>query len=224
LEEILASGQVGTYVVPGTPQSPGVKQPLGHLSGDVVGGRERMSVGMTYPWGELVTRSDQVCGWAERPGPRVSSLTRMDPSSGGAERCKYRQPVFPSTSGEAYVTLDPYGGVRQVPESEYIVVREVEKYLRYNNRWEEMREFTRDAPLTSETVGRELCTLLESRQYHRHHGADLTRRLEVLEEKQRSKALLDQATAQSLRLLNTELNELTKWFHHQVAGVWEIWR
>jgi hypothetical protein len=34
------------------------------------------------------------------------------------------------------------------------VVREVEEYLRYNNRWEEMREYTRDAPLTSETVGR----------------------------------------------------------------------
>jgi hypothetical protein len=76
------------------------------------------------------------------------------------------------------VTLDPYGVVRQVPESEYIVVREVEEYLRYNNRREVMREYTRDAPLTSETVGRALCALLESRQYHRHHGADLTRRIQ----------------------------------------------
>jgi hypothetical protein len=116
------------------------------------------------------------------------------------------------------VTLDPYGGVRQITESEYIVVREVEEYLRYNNRWEDMREFTRDAPLTSETVGRALCALLESRQYHRHHGADLTRRIQGLEEQQRSKSVLDQATAQSLRLLNTELNGLTKRFHHQVAG------
>jgi hypothetical protein len=40
----------------------------------------------------------------------------MDPRSGGAERDQYRKPVFPSVSGEAYVTLDPYGGVRQVPE------------------------------------------------------------------------------------------------------------
>jgi hypothetical protein len=77
----------------------------------------------------------------------------MDPRSYGAERDQYRQPVFQSASGEAYVTLDPYGGARQVPESEYMVVREVEEYLRYNNRWEDMREYTRDAPLTSETVG-----------------------------------------------------------------------
>jgi hypothetical protein len=142
----------------------------------------------------------------------------MDPCSGGVERGQYRQPVFPSASGEAYVTLDPYGGVRKVPESEYIVVRDVEEYLRYTNRWEDMREFTRDAPLTTETVGRALCALLESRQYHRHHGADLTRRIHGLEEQQKNKALLDQATAQSLRLLNTELNELTKRFHHQVSG------
>jgi hypothetical protein len=80
------------------------------------------------------------------------------------------------------VTLDPYGGVRKVPESEYIVVREVEEYLRYNNRWQEMHEYTRDAPLTSETVGRALCALPESRKYHRNHGADLTRRIQGLEE------------------------------------------
>jgi hypothetical protein len=66
-------------------------------------------------------------------------------------------------------------------------------------------------------VGRALCTLLESRKYHRHHGADLTRRTQGLEEQQRSKALMGHATAQSLRLLNTELNWLTKRFHHQVA-------
>jgi hypothetical protein len=138
----------------------------------------------------------------------------MDPTSGGAERDQYRQPVFPSASGEVYVTLDPYGGVRQVPESEYIVVREVEEYLRYNNRWDEMREYTRDAPLTSETVGRALCALLEIRQYYRHHGADLTRRIQGLEEQKSSKALLDQATAHSFRLLNTELNGLTQRFHH----------
>jgi hypothetical protein len=142
----------------------------------------------------------------------------MDPSSGGAERDQYRQHVFPSASGEAYVTLDPYGGVRQVTESEYIVVREVEEYLRYNNRWEDMREYTRDAPLTFETVGRALCALLESRQYHRHYGADLKRRIKGLEEQQRSKAILDQATAQSLRLLNTELNGLSQRFHHQAAS------
>jgi hypothetical protein len=83
-----------------------------------------------------------------------------------------------------------------------------------------MREYTRDAPLTSETVGRALCALLETRQYHRHHGADLPRRIQGLEEQHRSKALLDQAIAQSLRLLNTELNGLTQRFQHQAdSGV-----
>jgi hypothetical protein len=124
--EILASGQVGASVVPGTPPSPGVKQPLGHLSRDVVGGRERISVGMRFHWGSLEQYRTRYAGWAERPGPAGSSLTHMDTSSGGAERGQYRQPVFPSASGEAYVTHDPYGGIRQVPESEYIVVREVE--------------------------------------------------------------------------------------------------
>jgi hypothetical protein len=217
VEEILASGQVGHPAVPGTPPSPGVNRPLGHLNRDLAGGRERASVGMTSPWRGSGQDRTRYAGWTERPGPTESSLTRMNPSSVGAETDPYRQPVFPSASGEAYVTLDPYGGVRQVPESEYIVVREVEEYLRYNNRWEDMREFTRDAPLTSGTVGRALCALLESRQYHRHHGADLTRRIQGLEEQQSSKALMDQATAQSLRLLNTELNGLTKRFHHQVA-------
>jgi hypothetical protein len=83
-------------------------------------------------------------------------MTRMDPRLDGAERDQYRQPVFTSARGEAYVTLDPYGGVRQIPESEYIVVREVEEYLRYKNRWEDMREYMRDAPLASETLGRAL--------------------------------------------------------------------
>jgi hypothetical protein len=193
---------------------------------DVVGGRERVWVGMTSRWGSFEQDRTRYAGWTERPGPAVSSLTRMDPSSGGAERGKCRQPVFPSTSGEVCVTLDPYGGVRQVPESEYIVVREVEEYIRYNHRWEYMREFTRDAPLMSETLGRALCALLESRQYHRHHGGDLTRRIQGLEERQRSKALVDQAVAQSFRLLNTELNGLTQRFHHQAAsgGVEEIER
>jgi hypothetical protein len=85
--------------------------------------------------------------------------------------------------------------------------------------------YTRDAPLTSETVGRALCALLESRQYHRHHGADLTRRIQGLEKQHRSKALLDQATAQSLRLLNTELKGLTQRFQHQAdSGVEDIER
>jgi hypothetical protein len=50
VEEIPASGQVGNPVVPGTPPSPGMNQPLGHLSRDLVGGRERASVGKTSPW------------------------------------------------------------------------------------------------------------------------------------------------------------------------------
>jgi hypothetical protein len=142
------------------PPFPGGKQAVGHLSRDVVGGRERASVGMKSPWGSFGPDRTRYIGWTERRGPTVLSLTRMDPSSVGAERDQYRQPVFPSASGEAYVTPDTYGGARQVPESEYIVVREVEEYLRYNNRWEDMREFTRDAPLTSEIVGRALCALL----------------------------------------------------------------
>jgi hypothetical protein len=73
-------------VVPGTPPSPGVKQPLGHLSRDVVGGRERISVGMTSPWGSVEQDRTRYVGWTERPGPAVSSLMRMDPNSGGVER------------------------------------------------------------------------------------------------------------------------------------------
>jgi hypothetical protein len=73
VEEILASGQVGTSVVPGTPPSPGVKQPLGHLSRDVVGGRERISVGMTSPWGSLEQDRTRYAGWAERPGRQCHS-------------------------------------------------------------------------------------------------------------------------------------------------------
>jgi hypothetical protein len=38
VEEILASRHVGTPLVPGTPPSPGVKQPLGQLRRDVAGG------------------------------------------------------------------------------------------------------------------------------------------------------------------------------------------
>jgi hypothetical protein len=108
VEEILAGGQGVYSLVPGTPPSPGVKQPLGHLSRDVVGGRERASVGMKSPWGSFGQDRTRYEGWTEGPGPAVSSLTRMEPSSGGAERDRYRQPVFPSASGEAYVTLDPY--------------------------------------------------------------------------------------------------------------------
>jgi hypothetical protein len=218
VEEILASGQIGNPVVPGTPPSLGVNQPLGHLSRDLAGGRERASVGMTYPWRGLGQDRTRYAGWTARPGPKVSSLTRMDPSSVAAERDQYRQPVFPSASSEAYVTIDPYGGVRQVPESECIVVREVEEYLRYNSRSKYMRAFTRDAPLTSETVGRALCVLIESRKYHRYHGANLTRRIQGLVEQQMSKALLYQETDQSLRLLNTELNGLTQRLHHQTIG------
>jgi hypothetical protein len=173
--------------------------------------------------GELWTRSDPVRGVdRENEASRVS----LAPYGSQFRRCGKRSistTCVPSESGQAYVTLDPYGGVRKVPESEYIVVREVEDYLRYSKRWEDMREYTRDAPLTSETVGPELCALLESRQYHRHHGAELTRRIQGLEEQQRSKALLNQATAQTLRPLNTELNGLNQRFHHQAAsGVEEM--
>jgi hypothetical protein len=45
-------------------------------------------------------------------------LTRMNPGTSDAERDQHQQPVLPSVSGEAYVTLDPYGGVRQVPETD----------------------------------------------------------------------------------------------------------
>jgi hypothetical protein len=51
VEEILASGQVGNPLVPGTPPSPGVKQSLGRLSRDLARGREGASIGMKSPWG-----------------------------------------------------------------------------------------------------------------------------------------------------------------------------
>ena len=86
-----------------------------------------------------------------------------------------------------------------------------------------MREYKRDAPLTSETVGRALSALLESRQYHRHRGANLTRRIQGLEEQQRTRIISDQAKAKTLRLLNTELKGLTERFHQQaVTGVEDI--
>ena len=217
VEEILASGQVGTPAVPVTPPFPGLDQPRGTVRKDLTAGRERTSMGMASSWEVAGQEQPQYEAWTERAGPAGSSLTHMEPPPGGTERGQYRQPMYPSLNGEAYVTLDPYGGVRQVPVSDYIVVREVEEYLRYHHRWEDMREFTRDAPLTSETVGRALCALLESRHFHRHRGADLTRRIQALEEQQRTRVLLDQATAQTLRLLNTELNGLTERFHQQTV-------
>jgi hypothetical protein len=62
VEEILASGQVGNPLVPGTPPSPGVKQSLGRLSRDLARGREGASIGMKSPWGGLCLRSDPVRG------------------------------------------------------------------------------------------------------------------------------------------------------------------
>ena len=96
--------------------------------------------------------------------------------------------------------------------------------MRYHNRWEELREYTRGNSLTATTVGRALCALLESREFHRHRGADFARRIQDLEEEQRTKGLLDQATAQTLRLLHTELTGLTERFHRQVTREGKAWK
>ena len=154
---------------------------------------------------------------AEISGHVGSFMTHTDPTQVGVERVPTRRTNLLPPSGEPYTAWTPNRGLSTTPVSEYLQVREVEEYMRYHNRWEEMSEYTRGNPLTAATVGRALCALLESREFHRHRGVDLARRIQDLEEEQRTKGLLDQATAQTLRLLNTELTGLTERFHRQVT-------
>ena len=210
VEEILASGVVGTTDGPGTPPSPDLQDPMHRLGGDTVTPRQgTFEVGLR----DRAPHEDR----AEISGHVGSFMTHTYPTQVGAERVPTRRTNLLPTSGEPYTAWTPYGVLSPAPVSEYLQVREVEEYMRYHNRWEELREYTRGNSLTATTVGRALCALLESREFHRHRGADLARRIQDLEEEQRTKGLLDQATDQTLRLINTELTGLTERFHRQVT-------
>jgi hypothetical protein len=216
-EELLASGEVRWASAPETPKSPELTYPTERGSGESAARRERTFAPVAGRREEQLRARLPSGNWEGRPGFSGSFRTQERPDHMAGDWGGSRRIFLPPTREDPHTAFEYSRGFHGTPGTEYIAVQEVEEYLRYHNRWEEMCEYTHGSPLTAAVVGRALCALLESRQYHRHRGADLTQQIQGLDEERRTRSLLDQATDQTLRLISTELTGLTERFHQQVV-------
>jgi hypothetical protein len=101
---------------------------------------------------------------------------------------------------------------------DYIHATELEAYLSHYGRLGDVREYTRGEPLSTRSIGRALCLLIDSRDETHRRGDDLFRKVQDLERELLEISLQNHATAQSLRILTAELLILTKNFNQQVEG------
>jgi hypothetical protein len=99
---------------------------------------------------------------------------------------------------------------------DYIHATELEVYLSHYGRLGDVREYTRGGPLSTRSIGRALCLLIDSRDETRRRGDNLFRKVQDLERELLENSLQNHATAQSLRTLTEEMLILTKNFNQQV--------
>jgi hypothetical protein len=83
--------------------------------------------------------------------------------------------------------------------------RELESFLRSEGRYAEFRELAGNSDLVSSTVGRVICTLLESRDTHRRHEGELRQQSVDLEVALDGASTRNRGTSQRLRMVMEDL-------------------
>jgi hypothetical protein len=86
--------------------------------------------------------------------------------------------------------------------------RELEAYLRREGRYTEFRELAGSSDMMTPTVGRVICTLLESRDAHRRQEIELCQRIVDLEVALDGASTRNRGTSQRLRMVMDDLADI----------------
>jgi hypothetical protein len=114
---------------------------------------------------------------------------------------------------------EPQADLRYVDSpNRYVLLRDIEDEVRAHGRLGDLEQFMQGARLDERNIASTILCLLANRDYHHQREEDLTRRLQALEAEEATRALFDRSTAQTLRLLTVEMQQLTDQFNQQVGG------